>query len=184
VLYIAIGAILGGYLTATISMTVGAGLPLRWKVGSVVGVSAIASITQVLVSYQWLGILSGHEPLAALVLFLIAVTCGLVHIGGAMIIGDAMVMVSIALFLLLAVPASGVAIGTDMSPGFYGFLHPLLPTSQGIDLLKRVVYFPDAAVGGDLLTIFIWLAIGLAAIGGGLILQKKGKGPKPSQMSI
>lgn len=184
VLYIAIGAILAGYLTATISMTVGAGLPLRWKVGAVVGVSAIASLTQVLVSYQWLGILSGHEWLAALVLFLMAVTCGLVHIGGAMIIGDAMVMVSIALFLLLAVPASGVAIGTDMSSDFYGFLHPLLPTSQGIDLLKRVVYFPDAAVGRDLLTILIWLALGLAGIAAGLILQKKGKGPKPSQLTI
>ncbi|WP_185091070.1 DUF3533 domain-containing protein [Gordonia oryzae] len=185
VLYLGLGAILGGYLSAMIAYMLGRGLGLRWQVGAIVVISAVCALAQVLISYQWIGILHHNEIAVAATLFVIALTCGLFQLGGSMLIGPLMMVVSMLVLIFLGVSSSGIAVGTDMAPAFYRVLHPILPTSNGFEALKRIAYFDGAdAWSKNLWILVLWLAVSAAMVVGGVLLKRAGRGPTPPPINM
>lgn len=184
VLFIGLGAILGGFLSAVVAFLLGGALRRRWHVAAVFTISAITAITQVLISYQWLGILHANEWQVAGVLFLIAVTCGLIQLGGSYLIGPGMLLVSLLVLIFLGVSASGIAVGMDMAPAFYRAVHPVLPTSNGFEGLKRLAYFDGAAVWSNLWVVFAWLAVGVALTVGGWLLRRNQPAPANPMINL
>lgn len=177
VMYVGLGALLGGFLTATVTALTAPRLANRAKVGVVLGMSAVATIVELVIGYGIMHTLSGHAWQVAGILFLLAATCGLLNLGGFLTIGPVMLFVSLTLFIMLGVPSSGVPVGTDMASSFYQFLQPYLPTSAALDALKRMVYFDGHGVGPRLLTMAVWLAIGVVLVLISTIRQKSGKKP-------
>ena len=184
VLYLGLGAILGGYLTALVVFMLGGGVGLGWHAGAIVGMSAITALTQVLISYQWLGILHNNEWTVFAVLFLISLTCAIVQYGGSLLIGPAMLIASLLLLIFLGVATSGIAISMDMAPAFYRTLHPILPTANGFEALKRIAYFDGTAASGNLWVVIAWLAAGLVMTAGGLALKRAGRGPAAPALNM
>ncbi|MCD4532827.1 hypothetical protein LRP67_01840 [Nocardioides sp. cx-169] len=63
--------------------------------------------------------------------------------------------------MLAGVPASGGGLSLYMVPEFFRPLADLLPLPAAVDLARSVVYFDGEGVGGNLLVIGIWGAVGL-----------------------
>lgn len=184
VLYLGIGAILGGYLSAVVGYMLGNGIGMRWQVGAVVVVSAITAVTQSLISYQWLGILHNNEVAVTGLLFLIALTAGLFQFGGSLIIGPAMLLVSLLVLIFLGVTTSGIGVGMDMATPFYRVLHPILPTSNGFEGLKRIAYFDGANLGTNVAVLCTWLGASALLVVVGILRQRSGRGPKPPVINM
>lgn len=164
VMYVGIGAILGGFITTTVASIVAPRIRIRWKVLLLGVMSVIAAGIQVLISYGITGTLHNNIWGVAALVFLMAFTCGIINLAGFVNFGPVMLLVSMGLFLMLGVPASGVPVGIDMAPSFYQFLQPLLPTSAALDGLKRIAYFDGAGIAPLLVTVVVWLAFGLAGL--------------------
>ena len=164
VMYVGLGAILAGFLTTAVASLVAPGVRIRWKVLLLGVMSSIAAGIQVLISYGITGTLHDNIGGVAGMVFLLAFTCGIVTLGGFVNFGPVMMLISLGLYIMLGVPASGVAVGLDLAPSFYQFLHPLLPTSTALDGLKRIAYFDGSGLGPVLLTMAVWAAIGCAGV--------------------
>ncbi len=48
--------------------------------------------------------------------------------------------IAVTLFVLLGVPSSGGAVPVQLLPGFFRFLHPILPAGNAADALRSVGY--------------------------------------------
>jgi len=184
VLYIGIGAILGGFLAAVVAFMLGRGVSSGFQLLTILGVCVITAGTQVLVSYQWLGILHDNEAKVFGLLLLISVTCALFQYGGSLLIGPAMLLVSLLVLTFLGVATSGVAVGMDMAGPFYRGLAPILPTSNGFVGLKQLAYFDGVGLWSSLWVVLVWAGAGVLATGVGLWLRKIGKGAQPPPMNM
>ncbi|MFI7167187.1 hypothetical protein ACIBM3_32540 [Rhodococcus erythropolis] len=163
-LYLGVGSIFGGFLTATVVAIAVPGLARKWQVTTITVMSLVAAAVQVFYGWKLFGMFEGQAIPAFFTLFGIAVVCGLVNLGGIGLIGPAMIPISLLIFMMLGIPASGLAIPLDLAPSFYGAIHPFLPTSSGFDALKRIVYFDGHGIAGNFVTLGIWALIGAALI--------------------
>ena len=120
------------------------------------GVVAIASAFGV-------GSQAGWWPrLLALALVSLSVTasvCTFVAIAG-----TAGAAVGGVVFFLLGVPTSGGATALPMMPPAWRDFGQALPTGAGATLLRRVFYFPGAAIRGPVAVLVLYAAIGIVAI--------------------
>ena len=159
VLYVGLGAIIGGFLTTTTASIVAPRVRIRTKVIVLGVMSIVAAAVQILISYGITGTLESNMWGVAGLVALLAFTCGIVNLAGFILFGPIQLLISIGLFIFLGVPASGVPIGLDMASSFYQFLQPLLPSSAALDGFKRIVYFDSTGIGPILLTLGIWIAV-------------------------
>jgi len=166
-LYVGIGAILAGFITAIVVSIAVPGLGTGPKLATVVVMSAVAAGVETLYGWVAFDAFDGQAGPAALMLFGLALVSGLLTLGGIRVIGPAMVLVSILVLILLGVPASGLVVPLDLTAPFYGFVHNVLPTASGLDGLRRIVYFDGHGLGGDVLTMALWAlgGLGLLALG-------------------
>ncbi|SHN17481.1 hypothetical protein [Cryptosporangium aurantiacum] len=163
-LYVGIGAILAGFITAIVVSIGVPGLGTGGKIATVVVMSAVAAGVETLYGWALFDAFDGQAGPAALMLFGLALVSGLLTVGGMRVIGPAMVLVSILVLILLGVPASGLVVPLDLTSPFYGVVHNVLPTASGLDGLRRIVYFDGHGLGGDVLTMALWALGGLALL--------------------
>lgn len=161
VMFIAIAAIMGGFLTATMMRLLLPGMGLRIELAILAVMSAISGIIPTFVAYSVYGALSANVVGVALLLSAFAFVIGSFHLAGMRLIGPAMVLPTLLIMLLFGVPASGGAIAPEMVPGFFTHLHSVLPTPALIEGLKRLVYFPDAPLGATVTTLAVWAVIAI-----------------------
>ncbi|WP_166140727.1 ABC transporter permease [Nocardioides ochotonae] len=64
--------------------------------------------------------------------------------------------------MLAGVPASGGGLSIYMVPEFFRPLADILPLPAAVDIARSVVYLDGSGVGGNLLVLAIWGAVGLA----------------------
>ncbi|MGX7697390.1 hypothetical protein [Gordonia polyisoprenivorans] len=164
VMFMALGAIMGGFLTATMLRLLLPGLSLRVELAILAVMSAIAGIVPTFIAYSVYSALTVNAVGAGMLLFAFAFVIGSFHLGGMRLIGPAMVLPTLLIMMLFGVPASGGAIAAEMVPGFFTHLHAVLPTPALIEGLKRVVYFPQASLGATLSTLTVWAVIAAALI--------------------
>ena len=155
-MFMAIAAIMGGFLTATVMRLLLPDMGLRVELAVLAVMSAISGIVPMFIAFSVYSALSANALGVGFLLSAFAFVIGAFHLGGMRLIGPAMVLPTIIIMLLFGVPASGGAIAPEMVPGFFTNLHSVLPTPALIEGLKRLVYFPDAPIGSTMTTLAVW----------------------------
>lgn len=163
-MFVGLAAILAGFVTATVLNLAVPGLSLRAELGIIALMGLVAAVVTSFLAYSVYGALSGHLFAVAGLVWLATVTAGLLQSGGIKLIGPAMTLLSIALLVILGIPASGIAVPIDMTPALFAHLHSWLPTSAVLDALRRTIYFGGQGVAADLPVIGLWMAIGAGLI--------------------
>jgi hypothetical protein len=163
-LYLALGAVVGGFLTAVVVALIGAKVSAAWQTLTVLVTGVVVAAIET--SWGWLvfDVFASSAMAGFGMLLALATVSGLVTLAGMRKIGPAQIMVSILLLVLAAVTSSGLGVQLDLAPGFYGFIHELLPTSRGMSALRDVIYFGGAGIGWDLAVIGLWTIAAIAVI--------------------
>ncbi|MET9501971.1 ABC transporter permease [Streptomyces sp. NPDC006622] len=78
------------------------------------------------------------------------------------LIGGLAVLPGMLLWMVFGVPSSNLAMPIHSMPGFFGFLHHVLPLPAAGEALRSIVYFDGRGVGTHLLTLAVWLVAALA----------------------
>lgn len=84
------------------------------------------------------------------------------------VMGPLAVLPGMLLYVVLGMPASNLALSVDVMPGFFSFLHGVLPLPAAGEALRALVYFDGDGIGVHLLTLGLWLVVPL-----GLALLKE-----------
>jgi hypothetical protein len=77
-------------------------------------------------------------------------------------LGTAGTGVAILVFVILGNPSSGGPTAHELLPGFWRAVGPLIPTGAGVTGIRNIAYFPAASLGGPLLVLLVWAALGAA----------------------
>lgn len=161
-MFIGLAAILAGFVTATVLGVAVPGLRRRTEAAILTGVALAAGTIGTFIGYVAYGALSTNIIGAGLMIAAGTMVAGLVQSGGLKLIGPAMTIIGVSLFVILGIPASGAAVPIDMVPPFFQFLHIGLPTTGVLEGLRRIIYFDSAGLSRNISTLVIWALIGLA----------------------
>ncbi len=105
-----------------------------------------------------------QHPLALLYLFLLTQAVSLTSYGLVSFLGPFFPGAAVTLFIMLSVPSNGSTVPTGLLPGFFRFLHPVLPMGNAADALRNVDYFDDRQLGRPTAVLCAWIALGAALI--------------------
>jgi hypothetical protein len=171
VMYLAMGGTLPAYF-AVMGMQRAVGFRRRGLVVVfVVSAAVIAAIEYVVATYGLHTIPQHAASLGVMMLLTEAVALtgyGLVPFFGRFFPG-----VAVTVFMMLGMPTSGGAVPVDLVPGFFRFLHPILPMGNVVDALRSVSYFDDHKVTRPLLVLSAWLVGGVLLIALGAWKQSR-----------
>ena len=113
-----------------------------------------------------------EHPLALLYLFLLTQSVSLTCYGLARLLRGFFPAIGVGLFVLLGMPSSGGVVPVELVPGFFRFLHPVLPTGNAIDALRAVSYFGNRQLTRPTLALCAWIMLGLGLIWLGYWLRR------------
>ncbi|WP_037870208.1 ABC transporter permease [Streptomyces sp. SPB074] len=174
VLYLSVGAMLAGYMAVTVASS---GMPgllrLRKLVPVLAGWSALMSVVVWTIAGPVIGAVSGHVPDVLGAVFLGIFAVGLTQAFLTRLFGPVAVIAGITLFMFLGVPASNLALSIHTLPGFFGFLHHVLPLPALGEALRALVYFDGDGAGVHLLTLGIWALAALLLSAGFDVLKRR-----------
>lgn len=163
-MYLIFGAMIGGFVTATMIFNMAPNIRW-WKKLAVIGAMAtVAAVAGTTIMWGFYGIYSGHILQAALIAALTFLAVSVFQLGLNSVIGMAGLIPGMLLFIIFGIPASGIAIATDMLPGFYQMLHHILPTGAAGDLMRSVLYFDGHEIGTPVMTLLLWIVMGLGML--------------------
>ncbi|MCZ2825865.1 MULTISPECIES: ABC transporter permease [unclassified Modestobacter] len=162
VLFAAMGMMLAGYVPLSVILL---GLPqllaVRRFVPVLLGWAAGTSALIWLILGPIVGAVDGH--------FLGFFGVGMLAIGAVgaaqllftKLMGPLAVLIGMLLYVVLGMPASGLALSVDVMPGFFSFLHGVLPLPAAGEALRSLVYFDGERLGRHLLTLTVWVVVAL-----------------------
>lgn len=171
VIFIGLGAILGGFMSG---MILGL-MPVKsvWRI--VLGLIMPAVVASGLIAIGWgfFGIFHSGIVVPWLMMYLSSAACLAVMVGGMLVIGPAMMPLAILFMPMLGIATSGVTAPFDMAHSFYGFFHPWLFSSQGMSGIRDAIYFPDISLAQPVTVMLIWLVVGVIFAVVGTVRQKR-----------
>ncbi|WP_052850178.1 ABC transporter permease [Streptomyces avicenniae] len=162
VMFMGVGMMLSGYMAVTV-LSNGAPelMTLRRLVPLLIGWGALMSLVIWTLAGPVVGAVSGHTAEILGIGWLAVVAVGLTQALLSRLAGPLAVIPGIALFMFLGVPASNLALSVHTMPGFFSFLHDVLPLPAAGESLRAVLYFGGDGAGGHLLTLAAWAAAAL-----------------------
>jgi hypothetical protein len=178
-MFITLGALLGGVMTSTVLRIAAPGQGLRTELGVLAGMSVVSAVIPMFLAYSVFGVLSGSPLLVGTLLATGAFVVGLAHLGLLRLIGPAAILLTMLVVVLLGLPASGAAIASELTPSFFGFLHHVLPTPALTEALRRALYFPDAGLGAQGVVLAFWALVGIALVGLSTLKRPLPAAPSP-----
>lgn len=171
VLFAAMGMMLAGYVPLSVMML---GTPhlltVRRFVPLLLGWSALTSSLIWLILGPLVGAVDGHYLQFLGIGTLATGAVGAAQLLFTKVLGPMAVLLGMLLWVVFGMPASNLALSTHMMPGFFGWLHGVLPLPAAGEALRSVVYFDGRDVGGHLVVLAIWAVVAL-----GLSLLKERK---------
>jgi hypothetical protein len=168
-LYLLMGCTLPAYFLV-VAMQRAVGFSRRAHVATIVCGGAIAALACYLTGAYGMNVIPQH-PLALVYLFLLTQAVSLTTYGLISFLGPFFPAASVTMFILLSVPSSGSTVPTDLLPGFFRFLHPVLPMGNTADALRSVDYFNDRQLDRPTAVLCTWIAAGAAVIALGYLKQ-------------
>ncbi|MET7924802.1 carboxypeptidase regulatory-like domain-containing protein [Streptomyces sp. NPDC005349] len=114
-----------------------------------------------------------NDPLAILYAFLITQAVSWVTFGLVPFVKQYIPGVAITLFVLLSIPSSGGAVPQEMVPGFFRWLHPVMPLGNLIDALHGIFYFDGKGLLRPTLVLCAWAVLGAALIGLSIVMARR-----------
>jgi Carboxypeptidase regulatory-like domain/Protein of unknown function (DUF3533) len=168
-LYLLMGCTLPVYFLV-VAMQRAVGFSRRAHVATMVGGGAVAALACYLTGAYGMDAIPQH-PLALLYLFLLTQAVSLTSYGFVPFLGPFFPGAAVTLFILLGVSSSGCSVPVDLLPGFFRFLHPVLPMGNAADALRNVGYFDGRQLGRPTAVLCAWIAAGVALIVLGYLRQ-------------
>ncbi|QNP74214.1 ABC transporter permease [Streptomyces roseirectus] len=171
VLLAAIGMIMVGYVSLSGMMTaVPHLLALRRFLPLLAGWAVLTSTVTWLILGPIVGAVDGHYPAFVGIGLLATGAVGLGQLLFARFLGGLALLPGMLLWVVFGVPSSNLATPIHTMPGFFGFLHDVLPLPAAGEALRSVLYFDGRGVGAHLLTLAVWLVAALALA---LLLERR-----------
>ncbi|MBM9459462.1 DUF3533 domain-containing protein [Nocardioides sp. zg-536] len=184
VLFAAMGLMLAGYVPlSTILMAAPNLLRVRKFLPLALGWGALTSSLVWLILGPVVGAVDGHYPLF-LGLGTLAVTAvGVAQMLFTKVLGPFAVLLGMLLWVIFGMPSSNLAMPVHSMPGFFGWLHDVLPLPAAGEALRAVIYFEAGAawrhvgvlaawlVGATLLAVLKERRSGLLVVGGPLYID-------------
>jgi hypothetical protein len=163
-IYIGVGAIVGGFLSALLTGLIAPRMPTGKQLGVLLGMALLVAGIETFYGWVLFDIFPGNALGAFGMLVAIALVAATVTLAGMRLIGPGMLLVSLTLLVFAGVTGSGLGVQLDLAPPFYEVIHHLLPTASGLGALKSTIYFDGHGIGWELLTMGLWLAAALTVI--------------------
>ncbi|MFI1195106.1 ABC transporter permease [Micromonospora sp. NPDC020750] len=158
VLFAAMGMMLAGYVPLSmLLMAVPHLLSVRRFLPLLAGWSALTSTIIWLILGPIVGAVDGHYLQFLGVGMLATGAVGLTQLFLTKLMGPLAVIIGMLLYVVLGMPASNLALPVDVMPGFFSFLHGVLPLPAAGETLRALLYFDGRGAGAYLLTLAVWL---------------------------
>lgn len=158
----AIGFMLAGYLPVSLLTTAAPELhPLRRLVPVMAGWSALMGVVIWLLVGPLLGAVHGHAAAVIGVGWLAMFATAMAQLLIARFLGPLAVLPGVAVFVFLGVPASNISIPVYAVPGFFSFLHDVLPLPAAAEALRSFLYYGGDGAGVHLAVLAAWAAAGI-----------------------
>ncbi|MCZ2840175.1 ABC transporter permease [Modestobacter sp. VKM Ac-2985] len=162
VLFAAMGMMLAGYVPLSVVLL---GVPhllaVRRFVPVLLGWAAGTSALIWLILGPIVGAVDGHFLGFFGVGMLAVGAVGAAQLLFTKLMGPLAVLIGMLLYVVLGMPASGLALSVDVMPGFFSFLHGVLPLPAAGEALRALVYFDGDGIGRHLLTLTLWVVVAL-----------------------
>ncbi|MEV7679818.1 ABC transporter permease [Streptomyces sp. NPDC088341] len=128
------------------------------------GAAALVGIAATAVAGSWLEAITGDwwTEAGAIGLTVLAMSAGAA--GLAALLGRAGLGLGGLLMVFLGNSFSGVTSAPEMLPEPIGLIGQLLPPGAGGSLIRSVAFFDGAGAGASLLTLSVWVVLGLSAV--------------------
>jgi hypothetical protein len=170
-LYVVLSCVVAAYFMV-ITMQRAVGFGRRAHVATSIGWGAVAAAVAYLAAAYVVQAIPPH-PLALLYLFLLTQAVSLTAYGLVPFFGGFFPGIAITVFVLLGVPSSGGAVPVQLVPGFFSFLHPILPMGNAADALRSVGYFGNSQLLRPTAVLCAWIAAGATLILLGYLRQQR-----------
>lgn len=162
VLFAAMGMMLAGYVPlSALLMGTPHLLPLRRFLPLLAGWAVGTSSLIWLLLGPVIGGVEGHflDFLGVGALAIAAV--GLTQLLFTKVMGPMAVLLGMLLWVVFGMPASNLALPIESMPGFFGWLHGVLPLPAAGEALRSLLYFDGHGLGRHLLVLAIWAVAAL-----------------------
>ncbi len=175
--YAVIAWVFGGYIGATLIGLIGAPRSrsrerAAARIGAFAGFGIVAGVLSVVMLRACFGVFSGHMvamcAIAALTIFASGAAAGGIQAAA----GPAGTGLVILVFVILGNSASGGPFARPLLPGLWRTIGGVLPPGAGVDLARSALFFDGARIGGPILVLVGWAALGTAlaiAFGGRIV---------------
>ncbi|NED57808.1 DUF3533 domain-containing protein [Micromonospora aurantiaca] len=181
VLFAAMGMMLAGYVPLSLLlMATPHLLRLRRFVPLVAGWSALTSTIVWLILGPVVGAVDGHYLTFLGVGMLATAAVGLAQLLFTKLMGPLAVLLGMLLFVVFGMPASNLALPVHTMPGFFQFLHGVLPLPAAGEALRSALYFDGRGIGVHLLTLAAWIVAAVALC----LLKERGGAPIPQAPEV
>ncbi|MFJ9448040.1 ABC transporter permease [Kitasatospora sp. NPDC101235] len=162
-MYAAIGLTLAGYLSAVmLSTAFGTALIWRRTTASLAAFGAVAASTVWLITGPILGAVHGSAAAILVTGWLTVMAVGAATVFLSRLCGRMTALPAVAIFMFLAMPASGAALPIETMPAPIRTLHDLLPMTSTYGSLRQITYFGSDSIGRYWLALTLWALTGLA----------------------
>ncbi len=165
VLFAAMGMMLAGYVPLSGMLN---GVPnllrVRRFLPLAVGWGALTSSLIWLILGPIVGAVDGNYPLFLGIGTLAVTAVALTQFLLTKLIGPLAVLLGMLLWVILGVPASNLGVTVHQMPGFFGWLHDVLPMPAAGEALRSGLYFEGRGIGQHLLTLGIWALVALVLV--------------------
>lgn len=163
VLFAGMGMMLAGYVPLSLmTMSLPYLLRLRRFLPLALGWSVLTSTVIWTILGPVVGAVDGHylEFLGIGVLATGAVA--LTQLLFTKLVGPLAVLFGMLLWVVFGMPSSGLSLSIHTMPGFFQFLHGVLPLPAAGEALRSLLYFDGRGLGSHLLTLAVWALAALA----------------------
>ncbi|MEV6110689.1 ABC transporter permease [Streptomyces sp. NPDC051940] len=159
------------------------GLRGRRAIAALLGGTALVGLVAAGLAHSWLGIVDGNWWAEAGAFALTALAGGAGVAGFAALLGTRGIGVGALFVVLLGNPFSGVTSAPELLPEPAGLIGQWLPPGAGGTLLRSVAFFDGNAIAAPLVTLGVWVAVGLTMVGLGAARAKRRPGAMSSVTS-
>jgi hypothetical protein len=168
-LYVLMACALPAYfMVSTMQRAVGFGRVAHLL--TIFGFGAAISAISFLVAAYGMNVIP-RDGLNLLYMFMLAEAVSLTSYGMVPFFGQFFPGVASALFVTLSTPTSGSTVATEMIPGFFRWLHPVLPMGNAADAVRLVSYFHGTQLTRPTAVLVAWISVGCVLIVLGYVKQ-------------